>query len=421
MADMELIPDLVNDEDDEVKYTEVEVKETRKTPGLVVEKVEKKVPVTILTGYLGSGKSTLLEQIAKRGDRKLAVILNEFGDSVEIEKSLQIRDKGNDKVEEWLDLGNGCLCCSVKDNGVSAIERLVAKRQDFDHIILETTGLADPAPIATMFWLDDALSSNVYIDGVVTVLDSETIERCLDDTHNDLNGNHEEAGKHLKHLGKDLSIAHLQIALADVILLNKFDRVESDLGHVGSIKDRVQGINSIAPIYSTTYGDIDLDKILGLHAYEAKDVEKLIKVDTDYHDHSMTTVTLNFPELTADQMDQFELFLQKILWQEGIDDDAMEIHRTKGLVLQANDDYKVIQGVRKTYDMLPGVKPREELGLYTSRLVLIGRHIKDLSKEFEEVVGVTPTSGGHHHDHDHDHDHHDHDHTHNHPHDHPHH
>ncbi|GME82966.1 unnamed protein product [Ambrosiozyma monospora] len=170
-----LIPELVEDEQDEIVYVKATPEEIKKNKLGNKDKrdeepvLDKKVPVTIITGYLGSGKSTLLNQIAKRGDRKLAVILNEFGDSIGIEKSLTVQDKENGSYEEWLDLGNGCLCCTVKDNGVTAIERLVAKKKGFDHILLETTGLADPAPIATMFWLDDALASNVYIDGVVTV------------------------------------------------------------------------------------------------------------------------------------------------------------------------------------------------------------------------------------------------------------
>ncbi|QPG77353.1 hypothetical protein FOA43_004765 [Brettanomyces nanus] len=397
MSQKELIPELISDEDEEIRYVEEvpKIQQPSKRRGLREEKVDKKVPVTILTGYLGSGKSTLLEKIAARGDKKLAVILNEFGDSVEIEKSLTIRDKDNDKVEEWLDLGNGCLCCSVKNNGVAAIERLVANRTGFDHILLETTGLADPAPIATMFWLDDALSSNVYIDGVVTVLDSDGIEKWLDDAHND-HHMEEQIQQHHAKLGKGLTIAHLQIALADAILLNKFDKVENDPKRVGRIKKRVQGINSVAPIYDTKYGDIDLDKILGLHAYETKNIEELIKNTTDYHDHSMTSITLNFPKLKdQEEFDKFEHYLQNVLWKEdGGDaadaDDVMEIHRTKGLIFIGDDDYKVIQGVRKTYDILDGVKPVAELGLDTSRLVLIGRNIDlaNMKQNFHAITGI---------------------------------
>ncbi|KAG0686850.1 hypothetical protein C6P40_003272 [Pichia californica] len=176
--DMELIPDLVETEEEEIIYHQFEKASVDLSGSIIEEDKSKRIPITILTGYLGSGKSTLLENIAKNSNKKLAVILNEFGDSIDIEKSLTIK-QGDNEIEEWLELGNGCLCCTVKDNGVSAIERLVLKNKGFDHILLETTGLADPGPITTMFWLDDGLLSNVYIDGVVTVLDAGNIEKCL--------------------------------------------------------------------------------------------------------------------------------------------------------------------------------------------------------------------------------------------------
>lgn len=394
MDDIELIPDLVTDENEEFQFHEVK-KQIADTSGAIIEEdKEKRVPVTILTGYLGSGKSTLLEQIAKRGDRKLAVILNEFGDSIDIEKSLTVKDKNENEIEEWLDLGNGCLCCTVKDNGVAAIERLVAKKKGFDHIILETTGLADPGPITTMFWLDDGLLSNVYIDGVITVLDSKNIEKCLDD----IEDKDEEHIHHHEHkegnLGKDnhhneqLTVAHVQIALADVILLNKIDTVNNE--EIKRIENRVKSINSNVPIYETKFGDISLDKILDLHAYEATDVNELVRTkntESNVHDHRMGTKTFDFKKLSSlDEFNNFEKFLQDLLWDDVIENrnenqinksnnkKEMEIHRVKGLVF-INDSYKVIQGVRKTYDVIDGVQDINEIELKCSRLVIIGKYI----------------------------------------------
>ena len=143
-----------------------------------------KIPLTIITGYLGSGKTTLLNYIltSKSHGKRIAVIMNEFGVSGDIEKSLLVKDdkdnNGNDGdgdnglVEEWLELQNGCLCCSVKDMGVNAIEGLMRKKGKFDYILLETTGLADPAPIISMFWMDDGLGSEIYLDGVITLVDA---------------------------------------------------------------------------------------------------------------------------------------------------------------------------------------------------------------------------------------------------------
>lgn len=376
MSDVELIPDLVEDENEEIVFHEVKT-EVKDLSGTIIEEdKDKRVPVTILTGYLGSGKSTLLEKIAKKGDRKLAVILNEFGDSIDIEKSLTVKDKDSE-IEEWLDLGNGCLCCTVKDNGVAAIERLVAKRKDFNHIILETTGLADPGPITTMFWLDNGILSNIYIDGVITVLDAENIEKCLDDKDDHQHHNENSEKKN------DVTVAHVQIALADVILLNKIDKIEDDLEKVERVKNRVKSINNCVPIHETKFGDISLDKILDLHAYESKDVAELIqnaKTETNVHDHRMGTITFDFKKLESfDDFKNFEKFLQDLLWEEPEDESdskSMEIHRLKGLVF-IGDEYKVIQGVRKTYDIIEGKQDVSEIALDQSRLVVIGKFLDE--------------------------------------------
>merc|ERR1712168_96453 len=132
-----------------------------------------KIPVTVITGYLGAGKSTLLNYIlTEEHQKRIAVIVNEFGEGSAMEQVMSIGEAG-DLYEEWLELRNGCLCCSVKDNGVKAIELLMKKRGKFDYILLETTGLADPGPIASIFWLDKELGSDIYLDGIVTVADSK--------------------------------------------------------------------------------------------------------------------------------------------------------------------------------------------------------------------------------------------------------
>ncbi|ODV96083.1 hypothetical protein PACTADRAFT_33269 [Pachysolen tannophilus NRRL Y-2460] len=363
----------------------VHQKESTKTDDVEEEKqvVENtdKVPITIITGYLGSGKSTLLDYIARRGGRKLAVILNEFGDSSSIEKSIAIKN-GNKSYEEWLDLGNGCLCCSVKDVGVAAIEKLVnEKRGKFDYILLETTGIADPAPIASMFWLDEGLVSNVYIDGVVTVLDSEHILKCLDDVgghwHGDDSDNRSE---------KDITTAHLQIALADTILLNKIDNVASSI-EKDKIISRVKSINSVAPIYETSYGNIDLDKILDLHAYDSKTDLSFLETPSSFHDPRISTICLQFPkffdEKFNEQLIKFETFLQHIFWEGKLNGTEVEIHRTKGLIMnESKSIIKVIQGVRQTYDIIDGKNYNGNGN--TCKLILIGKNLQknDLIQEF---------------------------------------
>lgn len=339
-----------------------------------------KIPITIVTGYLGSGKLTLLKAIGQKSKMRLAIILNEFGDTAAIEKLVTIQDK-NDAVEEWLDLGNGCLCCTVKDNGVVAIENLIQKSKDkIDYILLETTGVADPAPIAKMFWLDEALALNVYIDGVVTVVDSANIVKCLDD----VGGHWHSANSEGPSVENGTTTAHLQLALADVILLNK-----ADLARDEGIEQRIRAINASLPIYPTSYGDIDIEKILNLHAFEAllEKVMSLVAVATDssYHDDRIKTVALEFPFFAnAQGFDHAEKVLQELLWEE----ESMEIHRVKG-VLVHESDVRVIQGVRETYEIQRGGKLHELIA--SNKVVFIGKNLDKaaLEQRFQSVSRTT--------------------------------
>ncbi|QLG70799.1 hypothetical protein HG535_0A07410 [Zygotorulaspora mrakii] len=359
-----------------------------------------KIPVTIITGYLGSGKSTLLEMIALKGsDKKIAVILNEFGESSEIEKAMTIRN-GSAAYEEWLDLGNGCLCCSLQNIGVKAIENMIKRSPGkIDYILLETSGIADPAPIAKMFWQDEGLNSSVYIDGIITVLDSEHILRCLEDSpDSQWHGENVAAGD-------GLTIAHFQLAMADRILINKFDKIEHDSGRIKLLEDKVRSINAEAPIFFTKYGELGLDNLLDLHAYDSKDVLSLqLKTKPAIHDHRMTTVTLDFRPLT--DKNEYETFMRKfiqpLLWksfgasQESLfrsgrmQEDNWEIQRTKGLILIHSDDtkrfdVKILQGVRDTYDVFPGeLSPK----MTSCKLVLIGKYLgkEDLESLLKESI-----------------------------------
>lgn len=415
---MDDIPQLVEElpaDASMIQSNNIDLNATEATASSVPTKVDKKVPITIITGYLGSGKSTLLKQIGKTSNKRLAIILNEFGDSSAIEKSVTIEDsKNNEAVEEWLDLGNGCLCCTVKDNGVVAIEQLIEKSKDrIDYILLETTGIADPAPIARMFWLDDGLASNVYIDGVVTVLDSEHIVTCLEDVggHWHADNNHlklsqmkeeelteEEVAKEQAQLKEGLTTAHLQIALADTVLLNKIDILEQDPTtkdtKIKEISDKVRSINNSCPIYTTKFGDISLDKILDLQAFEAN-VEKIKTSITNtatasFHDHRIATVTVAFPFFTdPGQFGLIEQFIQYALWESTINGKPVEIHRLKGIMVLKNDtqgDVRVVQGVRETYDIIEGGVLLDDIK--ENKLVFIGKDLneKDLSEELNRFL-----------------------------------
>ncbi|CAI4052196.1 hypothetical protein SUVZ_14G3470 [Saccharomyces uvarum] len=355
----------------------------------------KRIPVSIITGYLGSGKSTLLEKIALKGaDKKIAVILNEFGDSSEIEKAMTIKN-GSSSYQEWLDLGNGCLCCSLKNIGVKAIEDMVERSPGkIDYILLETSGIADPAPIAKMFWQDEGLNSSVYIDGIITVLDCEHILKCLDDVSVDAHWHGDKVG-----LEGNLTIAHFQLAMADRIIMNKYDKIEHSPNTIKQLQKRIREINCIAPMYFTKYSETSIDKLLDIHAYDSIRVSDILDNSVGggtIHDHRMGTVMLTFRPLRDEEEynEKFlKQFLQPLLWKnfgalavlEGgseHNEHNWEVQRTKGLILIEGNKpaVRVIQGVRDTYDVFPG-RCDDDGSQKECKIVLIGKYLEKGSIE----------------------------------------
>ncbi|XP_023339579.1 COBW domain-containing protein 2 [Eurytemora carolleeae] len=318
-----------------------------------------KVPVTIITGQLGAGKTTLLTYILKvQHGKRIAVILNEFGAGSADEKSLAVGENG-ETFSEWLELRNGCLCCSVKDNGVKAIEMLMEKKGRFDYILLETTGIADPGPVASIFWLDDELGSDLYLDGIVTLVDSKYCISQLAESRPE--GAVNECVQ--------------QIATADVIILNKLDLVSSQ--ELKKVELTVSSINSASRLVKCEQGVVDLNQILDLKAYSgevAELPEKLISHGTPHLTSGIGTVSLFYSSTTKSKV---ERFLQALLW-DGVYP-GIRIYRLKG-VIQLDVGQLMIQGVQDTYDTYP-INSRTTDGKTT--LVLIGKNLdQELLQDF---------------------------------------
>ena len=376
--------------DDEVPVLvepEVVVEEDDEAPTLIQDPnalPTTKVPLTIVTGYLGAGKTTLLNYIltAQHG-KKIAVILNEFGDSIDIEKQLTVSDSNSTEAKPppFVPLANGCICCSAKDVGVAAIENLMEAGGLFDYILLETTGLADPGNLAPTFWLDDGLGSTIFLDGIVTLVDAKNVLKSLDEGHGD---GEEEVEKRKQEHGHDhegplLTTAHLQISHADVILVNKTDLVTSE--ELEKVVERIRSINGLARIKTTTKSEVPQLEgfLLDINAYADVTADDLTFASKGHShlDPTITTSTISFPALDPKQVDNFDLFLRTMLWDETLPKDtpheSFEIHRLKGRIPVKDGRVLLLQGVRNLYELNEAKEHARDDD--EAKLVLIGRRV----------------------------------------------
>jgi G3E family GTPase len=234
---------------------------------------DKKVPVSVLTGFLGSGKTTLLNHILQSNHgKRIAVIENEFGE-VGIDDALV---KGGSMAEEEniVEMNNGCICCTVRGDLIAGLKKLIknAKKQSkpLDGVLIETTGLADPAPVAQTFFADDFVQQHMRLDGILTLVDAKHIVQHLEDEKPE--GVENEAVE--------------QIAFADRILLNKCDLVESE-DELLDVEKRIRAINAKVPIKRTTNSEVNMDYVLGIRGFS---LDKIMEMDDafleDSHEHS---------------------------------------------------------------------------------------------------------------------------------------
>ncbi|WP_208434443.1 CobW family GTP-binding protein [Bartonella taylorii] len=325
------------------------------------QKTLNKIPVTVLTGYLGSGKTTLLNRILRENHgKRYAVIVNEFG-KIGIDNDLIVESD-----EEIYEMNNGCVCCTVRGDLIRILESLMQRSHRFDAIILETTGLADPIPVAQTFFMDDTVHEKTALDSVIAVVDA----------------------KHFPLQLKKSREAEDQIAFSDIILLNKIDLVSAEeRAHVQSL---ILAINPRAILYATERANIPLNKLLDRGSF---DLQRTLDNDPHFLDHQHSNhvcgpdcnhhhvhhhtstihdITISSISLKTSALhpEKFFSWIQQVTQQQGPD-----ILRLKGIIaFQGDDDRYVIQGIHM---ILEGQhqRPWREDEKRESRLVFIGRNL----------------------------------------------
>lgn len=323
---------------------------------------ENRLPVTVVTGYLGSGKTTLINHVltANHGKR-IAVIENEFGE-IGIDDALVINAE-----EEIFEMNNGCICCTVRGDLIRILGNLMKRKDKFDYILVETTGLADPAPVAQTFLVDDEIRTQLKLDAIVTVVDAKHLIQHLDDEKE--NGVENEAVE--------------QLAFADRVLLNKIDLVT--VAEREEVVRRIRSINANAEIIPTTMSKVDLDQILGVGAFDLNrvlEMEPEFLSDTEHqHDQSITSVGIDCEgEVSVQKINEW---LGWLLGERGTD-----IFRMKGILNMWGDNRRfVFQGVHMLFDGTPG-QPWGEGEARRNRMVFIGRNLdrEDLERRFKSCL-----------------------------------
>jgi G3E family GTPase len=308
----------------------------------------RKVPVTILTGFLGAGKTTLLNRILReRHGERIAVIENEFGERG-IDNDLIVEAGG----EQIIEMNNGCICCTVRGDLVRILGELRVRREanpgTFDRVIIETTGLADPAPVAQTFFIDDDIAAYYRLDAIVTVVDAKHAPQQLDAFHE----------------------AQEQVGFADRILLSKSDLV--DEAELGRLRGRLVRMNPRAPVKPVHFGETPIADIIDVAGFSLDSILEIEPgfLDEDHHEHDDAVGSFAFTSMRPFDSARLQQF-----FRDAIAAHAKDLMRYKGVVAFAGLDHQVvIQGVHMM--MASDIarpwaagEPRE------SRLVFIGRNL----------------------------------------------
>lgn len=330
------------------------------------------IPVTVITGFLGAGKTTLLNRIlTENHGKRIAVIENEFGE-IGIDHQLVIQSD-----EEIFELNNGCICCRVRGDLIRILAKLRQRRDRFDVVLIETTGLADPGPVAQTFFSDEEVKESFSLDGIVTVVDAKHVVLHFDDTRE----------------------VREQIGFADVILLNKTDLVSGK--ELAEVEARIRKMNPMAKLYPTKNSEVAIEKVLNVGGFDLKRALELepdfLKAEEEHdhahddedeaeshddhphepgkehehHDHHHDDDVTSVGITAAGDLDEKKLsdWLGELLRTQGQD-----IFRMKGiLAVKGRDQRFVFQGVHMLMDGRPdrpwGTEPRR------NALIFIGRNL----------------------------------------------